>query len=597
MDSICSAVNKTLTHSSSSSPRHHVTTENDHVTEETRGDHQRHTSSYSSRNNLKVHLEIGRCSSSNSKNDSAPSSSYQRSKMEKNSESSDAVSNHRNRHSRRRHHDRKNNNTKDHHQDHLKPHYHNNSRYHTSKRYNGLIFPPPNSEEAAKVSSYIENKILSYRQQQQQQQQQQDQSKSSKHLKIMSPSPASENFDKNQKRCRKCSSRSRHNSTDNDNKKDRRHNHHRLCYRRSSADNHHRSQRHSPNDDNGDGFNLSRNIKNSRKDDNAFFTTDDESLFNNRRLTDRNLVKTRPLLHRHPSPDLSSSTGSSSKMSRGRHNNNVLLKRSNSCDVTNSSNSDSNSLSPSSMSGSETPFSVDEVFLRNTSTTNGHSTTECDQHHHHHQQSLVRFNHSCSCRPRRAVKTKLRNCENIFVAAKQQQQRDMPSSTEHRLSPPEIVSGETALSPSPVGNHKEYRRKLALKTTSLENLQPDQNRMTPAAAAAINDFDNLQHKHKTRTSSSDGNKVNGGRNSHRKECRRHTAASQPPSTPSLPIEPPLAPIISGHTRPDVWPGKAASVVEEPVAALTNNKLSYKKTQQLCFCKRMMGLDHPCKHPR
>ena len=76
----------------------------------------------------------------------------------------------------------------------------------------------------------------------------------------------------------------------------------------------------------------------------------------------------------------------------------------------------------------------------------------------------------------------------------------MPSSTEHRLSPPEIVSGETALSPSPVGNHKEYRRKLALKTTSLENLQPDQNRMTPVeAAAAINDFDDLQHKHKTRT--------------------------------------------------------------------------------------------------
>ena len=119
--------------------------------------------------------------------------------------------------------------------------------------------------------------------------------------------------------------------------------------------------------------------------------------------------------------------------------------------------------------------------------------------------------------------------------------------------------------------------------------------MTPAAT--INDLDNLQHKHKIRTSSSDGNKVNGGRNSHRKECRRHTAAPQPPSTSSVSVEAPPAPIISGHTRPDVWPGKAASVVEEPVAALTNNKLSYKKTQQLCFCKRMMGLDHPCKHPR
>lgn len=37
------------------------------------------------------------------------------------------------------------------------------SKYSSSRHYKGMIFPPPNSEEAEKVSSYIEEKINSYR--------------------------------------------------------------------------------------------------------------------------------------------------------------------------------------------------------------------------------------------------------------------------------------------------------------------------------------------------------------------------------------------------------------------------------------------------
>ena len=444
MDSICSVVTNSLTPLPC-----HVTTEEDL---------QKSREQQRASNNLKVRLEIGQYRNNSALN-------HQQQHQKKKSGSGHTENNH-----RRRHQDDRNNSQK-------KTH---NNRYHTSKIYNGLIFPPPNSEEAAKVSSYIENKILSYRQQQEKQQQQQQPSKRMTSL----------SNDSN-KTCIKCTdNHPRHNSNNSNNSRDR------FCYRRSSADNHHR--RH-PSE-----------------------------------MAGGRLVTTKPLMH-HYQTDISSFSNTRAR----------LLKRSNSCDVTNS-NSD-NSLSPSSMSGSETPFSVDEVFLRNP------STKECDNEDHPHQQSLLRFNHSCSCKHRR-INSKLRGCDNIF--APKQQQRE----NSDRLAS-KIISIETTTSTTISSGHNEEKK----ISTSLEDLHKDK----PSG------------------------KASEGRNAHRKKCRRSTPSS---TTTAHFVETPQIPsLMTSHARPEVWPGKAASVTEEPMVD-NNNKLPQNMTQ-LCFCKRMMGLDYPCKHSR
>ena len=439
MDSICSAVAKSL-----------VTTRSpsfDHMTMDQQSRGHRCASS----NEFKVHLEIGQCKKN--KRDEC-----QRKKSEMHSSSSPVGK-----------HNSNNNHTRD--------------KYHTSKRYNGLIFPPPNSEEATKVSNYIENKILSYRRLQEDSERPKKRTSSRTNCSLM-------------KTCRTCSQNNNH------------HHHH-----------HH--------------------------------DTTNQSLSSNSSKHHHRAGTTKPLVHRQQQQQQQQHRAKSPVLSNSfSYNRLAAIRRSNSCDVTNSgdvSNSDSNSLSPpSSTSGSDTPsLSADDVFIGNSQQHRTFSNELQLQ-----QQNLVRFNHACSCTQHKS-KQKLKGCENIF-APKQHHDDERVENTERT---------QVTTTTKTVLNHQHHHHEIKKSSNSLDNLNK-----------------------KSSSSASSPQATQGGRNAHRKKCRRHTTTNETP------------PPMMTQPRPEVWPGRAASVSDESTCSpLPANDKDV--VPQLCFCKRMLGLDYPCNHKK
>lgn len=192
-------------------------------------------------------------------------------------------------------------------------------RYLPSRKYKGMIFPPPNTKEAEKVSSYIEEKVLSHRRcaSQRDRTHHYNSRKGGEELPRSSPSRVT---------CRKCT----------------------AYYDKS----------------NGDGYLMPKR------------RVSDPCLREGR--TERVLVTTQPLIHKTNSKKLR------------------YKKIGDSCDVSNSDHS----LSPSSMSGCNTPFSADEILIQDRRTEK--------------EAENSRFRHSCSCRR----KPRTKNYEDVYESNK-----------------------------------------------------------------------------------------------------------------------------------------------------------------------------------
>jgi len=215
-------------------------------------------------------------------------------------------------------------------------------RYLTSRKYKDMIFPPPNREEAEKVSTYIEQQIMNC--------QKRRQTYRDKH-RLYHSDETSLSHKSPKTTCRNNCLTHHNNDVTKDNKNNR-------CRRTQKA--------------------TRANVTEEEKFNAGV------------------LITTTPLIH-------------SSNVHRNQYKNFNNQRRRASCDVSVSDHS----LSPSSsLSGSNSSFSSDEMLINQNNRTEKESGNR--------RKSSLRFRHSCSCRRK---PPKLDYCNNIYATNTDQRRR------------------------------------------------------------------------------------------------------------------------------------------------------------------------------
>ena len=438
MDSICSAVKNSLS------------CDIEHSTHKSRSSSLRKNSYQQQRqqspsNNLKVHLEIGR------RRPETHHTSYDNSQHQHNTSTTTATT---------------------------------AERYMTSRKYKGMIFPPPNREEAEKVCSYIEQQVMNC--------QKRRQTYRDKH-RLYHSDETSLSHKSPRVVCRRCLAR--HND---DLTKDHR------CSRTHTAMCTHAGEE---------------------------------------RLNAGVLITTKPLIHASTSPNPKP------------YNHFNRNRRRASCDVSISDHS----LSPtSSLSGSNSPFSSDDMVPH-------HQNNRTEQKRSANSSSSrkgdsLRFRHLCLCHRK---PPKLECCDNIYAA------NSIPPRRRKSIDNGNL-NGNTVNTTAPTT--KLRRCHSPPVSTTMNSSQNTSSNNSSVSSDAI------QSTKFTEPSSND----------HRKKFRRHAPTKQ-----VLPDEMQAKP-LSSSTRPEVWPGRASSLVaEQPASQAAAGKT--KTTEHLCFCKRMMGSSYACNH--